>query len=259
MFLSLAWGWINLNIPVVNRQIDILEKLLGEMGTKNGFIEVGCGEGHILEVLSRMGLKGIGIDFSEDAIKLARSKNLNNIELINANFYDVEIKNKDLVLLLFVIEHIEDDHRALKKINSFLKLGRHLIISVPAHSKLYSYQDRLAGHYRRYDRKDILEKLNNAGFKVKKFLSFGFPVSNIYILMYNFVLSFSKSKNNIMIENTKITGIKSENVHFPYLFRIISKIVFPILSLLIKLDFLFLNTDLGTHYIILAKKIENIG
>lgn len=222
---------------------------------------MGCGEGHILEVLTKMGFKGIGIDFSKEAIRLARKKKLNNIELIYADILSLELKRKvDLVLLLFVLEHIENDILVLRKINSFLKIGGYLIISVPAHSKLYSYQDRLVGHYRRYDKEEILEKLSKSGFRIKKFLSFGFPVSNIYILIYNLFLSFTKKvkKDRIIFENTRISGIKSKNAHFPHLFRIISKIAFPILSLLIKLDYLFLNTDLGTHYIVLAEKIENI-
>lgn len=63
MFLSLVWERIDMNIAIVNRQIDLLEDLIGEIGTKNEFVEVGCEEGHILEILSRLDLIGIGIDF----------------------------------------------------------------------------------------------------------------------------------------------------------------------------------------------------
>jgi len=248
-----------MNVPIVNRQADLLKKLIKDAGTHTEFIEIGCGEGHNLHVLSRMGLEGTGIDFSDEAIRLAKKRKMKNVSLVRSNLYDVKIKNKDLVLLLFVLEHIEDDKRALEKINSVLKLGGHLIISVPAHSKSYSFQDRLAGHYRRYDKKGIVRKLNNAGFRVRKHLSFGFPVSNIYAFIYNSALLFYKHNNVVVTENTKITGIMSKKSHFPYSFKAPSKIAFPILSFLIKLDFLFLDTDLGTHYIILARKARNIS
>jgi len=246
-----------MNVPIIERQSDLLKRFIKEIGVKGEFVEVGCGEGHNLELLSNMGLRGIGIDISEEAINLARNRNLKNVRLINADFNKVNLENKELVLFLFVLEHIEDDLKALRKINSFLKKGGHLIISVPAHSRLYSIQDRLAGHHRRYDREEIIKKLRDTGFYVKKVFSFGFPVSNIYLFIYNFLLSLHHKEDKVMVEHTKITGIRSKKSHMPGFFRIISKVAFPILTFLIKLDSLFLETDLGTHYIILAEKIED--
>jgi hypothetical protein len=127
---------------------------------------------------------------------------------------------------------------------------------VPAHEKLYSGQDKLAGHYRRYNRETIIKKLEKSGFRVEIIQCFGFPVANLYTKLYNFYLS-KITKNNASIiysQNTPISGIRSEKSHFPKIIGKISVVVFPVLSQIIKIDTLFLNFNLGTHYIILAKK-----
>lgn len=243
-----------MNIPIVNRQMDLVKAMINKIDLRRYFIEIGCGEGHNLEILSEIGMKGIGFDFSDDAIDIAKQKKLKNIQVKKGDLFELNEKNKDIVLLLFVLEHIKDDYLALAKINSFLKNGGYFILSLPAHSKAYSFQDKLAGHYRRYDRKDILQKLHNSGFEEQIFWSFGFPVSNMYTKMYNILLSFSKENSNNNKNGTRYVGIKSYKEHFPRTLSPISVILFPLLSMLIKIDFLFLNTNLGTHYIILAKK-----
>lgn len=49
-----------------------------------------------------------------------------------------------------VLEHIEDDERALRHMLSLLKPGGTLFLLVPAHDLLYSPFDLESGHFRRY-------------------------------------------------------------------------------------------------------------
>ena len=51
-----------------------------------------------------------------------------------------------------VIEHIDDDNRAVAHLTNALTPGGHLFILVPALRQLYGELDRLAGHHRRYDK-----------------------------------------------------------------------------------------------------------
>lgn len=248
-----------MNVPIVNRQMDLVKVILSEISPRGNFIELGCGEGHNLETFSEIGLKGIGFDFSSDAISIAKQKRLKNIQIKKGDLFKVNEENRDIVFLLFVLEHIWDDCAALVKINSFLKEGGFLILSLPAHSRAYSLQDKLAGHYRRYDKTDIIKKLNESGFEINIFWSFGFPISNIYTRLYNILLSFSKTNPEINKKGTKNVGIKSYTEHFPRMLRPVSVLLFPLLSVLVKMDSLFLDTDLGTHYIILAKKNSNFN
>jgi SAM-dependent methyltransferase len=64
----------------------------------------------------------------------------------------------DLVLLMDVLEHIEDDAAALAQTWAKLKPGGHAFITVPAFAFLWSRHDEVLGHHRRYTR-DSLQRL----------------------------------------------------------------------------------------------------
>jgi SAM-dependent methyltransferase len=72
----------------------------------------------------------------------------------------------DSVICLNVLEHIADDVDVLRRIRSRLHTGGHLLLLVPAHEALYGEIDRNVGHERRYDRRDLHDKLASAGFEV---------------------------------------------------------------------------------------------
>lgn len=79
---------------------------------------------------------------------------------------DLVEKKYDLIYSSNVLEHIEDDQLALKQINSKLNKCGALIIYVPAFQILYSNLDEHVGHYRRYAKHDLINKLENAGFYI---------------------------------------------------------------------------------------------
>jgi SAM-dependent methyltransferase len=66
-----------------------------------------------------------------------------------------------------VLEHIDDDVAMLKKIHARLKPGGNLALFVPAFMCIYSDLDAAVGHYRRYEKAELLEKLRLAGFVVQ--------------------------------------------------------------------------------------------
>ena len=72
----------------------------------------------------------------------------------------------DLVLMLDVLEHIEDDRQALASAYSTLKPGGHLLVTVPALPWLWSRHDEANAHYRRYLPRTLREVLLDAGFQV---------------------------------------------------------------------------------------------
>lgn len=85
----------------------------------------------------------------------------------------------DSLIYIDVIEHIEDDRKELKSAMNFLNHGGHLVILVPAHNFLMSLFDKAIGHYRRYNKKMLLDIVpENAEVVVHKYLdSFGLCVS----------------------------------------------------------------------------------
>ena len=73
----------------------------------------------------------------------------------------------DLIYTSNVLEHIPNDLEALKNIHGLLKSGGSLMIYVPAFMCLYSPADAALGHYRRYSKLELSEKLNQANFTIK--------------------------------------------------------------------------------------------
>lgn len=66
-----------------------------------------------------------------------------------------------------VLEHIENDVVALKELNRLLDPSGRLVIYVPAFMFLYSELDSSVGHFRRYERKELISKAQQAGFDVQ--------------------------------------------------------------------------------------------
>ncbi len=69
----------------------------------------------------------------------------------------------DTVVCLNVLEHIEDDRRALREFARLLVPGGRVILQVPAHPFLYGTLDRNLDHFRRYTARGIREKFAAAG------------------------------------------------------------------------------------------------
>jgi glycosyltransferase involved in cell wall biosynthesis len=81
----------------------------------------------------------------------------------------------DTVVCLNVVEHIEDDVRALQNIREILEDGGRAVILVPCGPWLYGSLDKVLGHYRRYTRERLVEVAQLAGFQVEEVLKFNRP------------------------------------------------------------------------------------
>ena len=74
--------------------------------------------------------------------------------------------NIDTVICNNVLEHVQDDQKALINIRNIFSSPGNLVIIVPAFKFLYSGWDRSVGHFRRYAYQDIRDKLVKANFRV---------------------------------------------------------------------------------------------
>jgi glycosyltransferase involved in cell wall biosynthesis len=73
----------------------------------------------------------------------------------------------DTVVCANVLEHVADDGAALRAMQRVLEPGGRVILIVPALHQLYGEIDRAIGHYRRYTRAEIVDKLAHGGFAVE--------------------------------------------------------------------------------------------
>jgi len=74
----------------------------------------------------------------------------------------------DSVVCLNVLEHIENDLKALTRMHGLLAPGGRLVLLVPAFQFLYGTVDRALGHYRRYTRKSLLPLMRQADFGIEQ-------------------------------------------------------------------------------------------
>lgn len=74
--------------------------------------------------------------------------------------------SRDTIVLVNVLEHIEDDDRALSEFYRILRPGGHLLLFVPALSFFYSALDEVLEHYRRYHLTPMRRQVEAAGFAV---------------------------------------------------------------------------------------------
>jgi SAM-dependent methyltransferase len=78
----------------------------------------------------------------------------------------------DFILCQNVLEHIEDDHAAVRAMAAALRPGGRLTLLVPAHPRLYGSLDRAFDHHRRYTRARLREVVAAAGLEVDELYSF---------------------------------------------------------------------------------------
>lgn len=102
---------------------------------------------------------------------------------VAADIVDLPEQSIDYIYSLNVLEHIEDDQKALDNLFARLRPGGTLFLYVPAFQILYSEMDRLVGHFRRYRKAELAAKLVAAGFTVQRAAyadALGFPATLIY-------------------------------------------------------------------------------
>jgi SAM-dependent methyltransferase len=85
----------------------------------------------------------------------------------------------DLVVAFEVIEHIEDDVRALAAWASHLRPGGWLLLSTPAWQKRFGPADEMVGHFRRYDPPVLRSRLAGAGLTDVELVHFGAPLGYV--------------------------------------------------------------------------------
>ena len=105
---------------------------------------------------------------NEEAFRRARSKKIGQIYKAELPYnLPSNIKtNFDLIVLLDVLEHIDDDSQSLTTVRSLMNNKALILITVPAFQWLWSDHDVLHHHSRRYSKSTLKEKLDSSGFRV---------------------------------------------------------------------------------------------
>ncbi|PYN38301.1 MAG: SAM-dependent methyltransferase [Candidatus Rokuibacteriota bacterium] len=128
-------------------------------------LELGCGSGNVLAALSEFG-EAVGMDAHEDLTAAARAAGLDVRVGHLPDDLGVAPGWAEVVLLLDVIEHVDDDVATLCAARKGVGEGGLLVVTVPAYRWLWSGHDEVLGHRRRYTAAELRGAVERAGFTV---------------------------------------------------------------------------------------------
>ena len=170
-----------------------------ELKPLDKYLEVACGRGEIVLFHAKNGGKGLGVDYSEDAISLAMNK-MNQLGLSCnfqvSSFADINIESQfDKILASEFIEHVSVDEGAIffAKVFQLLRTGGRLVVFTHPNTlqRTYGYpltrlynlifkrkllpkipDDMLGDHYKKFHLNEqsiitLRKSAELAGFKVK--------------------------------------------------------------------------------------------
>ncbi len=140
--------------------------VLGTQHSRLRILDVGCGTGANLEMLSNFG-EAEGVDVSDEALTYCQSKGL-KVKKGLAEDLPFEDGAFDIVTGLDVIEHLDDDVAGLEEMFRVTRRGGKLLIFVPAFMWLWGVQDDVSHHRIRYTKRQIEERVEKAGFTVER-------------------------------------------------------------------------------------------
>ena len=130
-------------------------------------LDMGCGTGAMSARLTGWG-EVVSMDYSPLALAFARRRGLKHLLGADAMRLPLASNSFDLITVMDVLEHLEDDEAALRECRRVLKPGGRVIATVPAYAHLWSEHDTALMHYRRYARMELAERAANAGLRVEK-------------------------------------------------------------------------------------------
>jgi ubiquinone/menaquinone biosynthesis C-methylase UbiE len=137
-------------------------------------IEIGCGIGNFTRLLLDSCEDVIALDAESGCIERLKQRypdraNLRALtcDVTEPAFPELATFRADSCVCLNVLEHIEDDRDALRRMAGVLVPGGIVILLVPAFPSLYGRIDERLGHHRRYTRESISRLAGAAGLSVK--------------------------------------------------------------------------------------------
>lgn len=152
----------------------LVESCLAQVGTPSGGVglDIGCGTGGNLGLLSKFCSSVVGLDFSPLALQLAKARYPDGrFVLGDANNTRSVFKNEvfHLITLFNVLYHkwIIDDVDVLRQIYEITEQDGYVVITEGAFEALYRKHDMLAMGVRRYTIPQMRKMLEDAGFTVE--------------------------------------------------------------------------------------------
>ena len=145
-------------------------------------IEIGAGTGNVSRYLHNNGYKNISVgEMHLSGLKYAKEYGIK--ECYQFNLLDTPFEDEfNAVCMYDVLEHIKEDALALKNVNKSLAHKGKLVLTVPSHMWLWNRDDAIAAHKIRYTKKELINKLEDNGFKILKARYFFMSITPLFFL-----------------------------------------------------------------------------
>jgi SAM-dependent methyltransferase len=229
-----------------------LLKLINK-NTHGNFLEIGYGAGEMLLTLAKLGYTGDGFDLSQSAQRAAKEL-LRKNGVLGINLLDrIDFKKKyDLLLCFEVVGYFTDPVAQLSQYRELIKHKGEIIFSF-TNSKNKGYAEKATGEMKCFTRDEIKEILHKAGLTIKCIWNYGFPLTNMMKPVLNIfhffrnVIGEKASKKEALRES----GLGHKNMFMKAVGIVINPITLYPFALL---QLLFRHSDLGTGYVVVARK-----
>jgi glycosyltransferase involved in cell wall biosynthesis len=171
-------------------------------------LEIGCGQGAMGARL--VGLTGefLAVEPDESSYRIAKPRiESRGGTVLNCTSEDLQDGGTfDVVCAFEVLEHLSDDAAALASWARNVRVGGHLVLSVPAWQHMYGPWDKAVGHHRRYSPDELRGKLRTAGFEPVDIGLYGWPLAFLLEAVRNKVADGSAQQEDSTAEQTAHSG-----------------------------------------------------
>jgi SAM-dependent methyltransferase len=196
-------------------------------------LNVGAATGATSEMLSKFG-EVTSLEYDEFCCKFLKEKT--GIEAVNASLTDLPFEDDsyDIICAFDVIEHIEEDSKAIEEIYRVLRPKGKYFLTVPAFQSLWSNHDVINHHFRRYRKNQINKLIVNKKLKIDDSTYFNFwlfiPISIVRFILNNISRkkdSDSTGSDNEIMQSSKIVNEILYRIFYSEKFLLKLNIKFP--------------------------------
>lgn len=221
----------------VNKRQLVLKFLGSQDISKCRILEVGCGGGLLSSLLTQAGADVVASDIVMNATRFVQDRGVTKSLTFDAGeLWPFKNHSFQVVIMLDVIEHIEDDIACLHEARRVLSRGGIAVLTAPAHQFLFSSWDKVVGHHRRYSKSLLRLAFRDVGFQ---------PILISYFNALSLLPAlFIRGKDRIF-------GCQLERAEFPDVPEIINKC----LKWWGRLEcaFIYFNLPIGLSFFIVLK------
>lgn len=146
---------------------ECIARALAQRAFSGPLLDVGGGNGAVSAALERRGVPTVLLEPRASGARNARRRGLTNVVCASLRQAAFEPGTFGAVGLFDVIEHLADPAALLADVRAVLRPSGVLCLTAPAYSLLWSAEDELAGHHRRYTLGQLVNVLREASFEIR--------------------------------------------------------------------------------------------